>query len=116
MLGMILSKRRWPIALDIGTDSIKMLQMQSSGADIGVRASGQWRLPPSGPRSGDAWRQLVVRAVSELLEKGDFSGSRVISCLSSHDLKIKNVRLPMMSPAELTEAVRWEAKERFGEE
>jgi len=114
MLDFLAPKRRWPIALDIGTDRIKMLQMQSAGRTMSVRASGHWQLPVSAPRSGDSWRQLVVRAVKEMLQKGNFSGRRVISSLSSSDLLIKNVRLPIMSPSEMAEAVRWEAKERFG--
>lgn len=112
MLDLI--RKRWPIALDIGTDCIRMLQMQTVGGNMVVRASGQWRLAPNGPRSGDAWRQTVVRAVSDMLQKGGFSGRRVISCLPSKDLMVKNVRLPMMSAAETADAVRWEAKERFG--
>ena len=114
MLDFLVPKKRWPIALDIGTDCIKMLQIQSVGGTMSVRASGHWQLPASAPRSGDSWRQLVVRAVREMLQKGNFSGRRVISSLSSGDLLIKNVRLPLMSPSELDEAVRWEAKERFG--
>jgi len=114
MLDFLSLKKRWPIALDVGTDCIKMLQMQSVGPTISVRASGHWQLPASSPRSGDAWRQLVVRAVKEMLQKGKFIGRRVISSLSSGDLMIKNVRLPIMSPSETSEAIRWEAKERFG--
>ena len=114
MLDFLVPKKRWPIALDIGTDCIKMLQLQSVGTTMSVRASGHWQLPASAPRSGDAWRQLVVRGVKEMLQKGNFTGRRVISSLSSGDLMIKNVRLPIMSPAEMDEAIRWEAKERFG--
>jgi type IV pilus assembly protein PilM len=91
-----------------------MLQLQSVGSTMSVRASGHWQLPASAPRSGDSWRQLAVQAVKEMLQKGNFTGRRVISSLSSGDLMIKNVRLPIMSPSEMDEAVRWEAKERFG--
>jgi len=114
MLDFLVGKRRWPIALDIGTDCIKMLQMQSVGGSMSVRASGHWQAPPGEARNGDQGRQLVVRAVKEMLQRGNFAGNRVITALSSNDLKIKNVRLPLMSPAETDEAIRWEAKERFG--
>lgn len=114
MLDFLVGKKRWPIALDIGTDCVKMLQMQSAGGSMSVRASGHWQLPHSEPRSGEPWRQLVVRAVKEMLQKGNFVGNRVITALSSNDLMITNVRLPIMSPAETDEAIRWEAKDRFG--
>ena len=114
MLDFLIGKRRWPIALDIGTDCVKMLQMQSVGGSMSVRASGHWQVPPGEARNGDLWRQLVVRAVKEMLQRGNFAGNRVITALSSNDLMIKNVRLPLMSQAETDEAIRWEAKERFG--
>jgi len=114
MLDFLIGKRCWPIALDIGSDCVKLLQMQSTGGNMSVRASGHWQLPPGEPHSGDPWRQLVVRAVKEMLQKGNFAGHRVITALSSNDLMIKNVRLPIMSPAETDKAVRWEAKDRFG--
>jgi type IV pilus assembly protein PilM len=114
MLGYVLGKRRWPIALDIGTESIRMLQMRPAGGGLAVRACGRRRLPASSPREGQAWRQLVTDAARELLREGDFRGRRVASALSCNDLKIKNVRLPNLSADKLDEAVRWEAKERFG--
>lgn len=114
MLDFLVGKKRWPIALDIGTDCVKMLQMQSAGGNMSVRASGHWQLSAGEPRSGDAWRQLVVKAVKEMLQKGNFAGKHVITALSSNDLMIKNVRLPIMSLAETNVAIRWEAKERFG--
>ncbi len=114
MLDFLVGKRRWPIALDIGTDCVKMLQMQSAGGNMSVRASGHWQIPQGEPRAGEQWRKQVVRAVQEMLQRGNFSGKRVITALSSNDLMIKNVRLPIMSPAETDEAIHWEAKERFG--
>ena len=114
MLSGLLGTKRWPIALDIGTESVKMLQMHQAGGGIAVRSSAQWRLPATGPHEGDAWRKLVVGAVLDMLRTGGFRGRRVVSCLSCGQLKIKNVRLPSMSPAELAEALHWEAKERFG--
>jgi type IV pilus assembly protein PilM len=114
MLGYLLGRRRWPIALDIGTDSMRMLQMHSVGGATAVRACGRWRLPASAPREGESWRQLVTAAARDLLANGNFRGNRVISALSCSQLKIKNVRLPAMSPEELDQTVQWEARERFG--
>jgi type IV pilus assembly protein PilM len=114
MLDYLFHSGRWPIALDIGTDSIKMLQMRCGGGGLAVCASARWRLPADVPRTGEAWRQLVIGAVREMYQSGGFRGRRVITALSCDQLKIKNVRLPSLSPRELEEAVRWEAKDRFG--
>ena len=114
MLSYLLRRTHWPIALDIGTESIKMLQMHCVGGRVGVRSCARWPLPASVPREGDGWRQAVVGGVRNILRKGNFRGERVISSLSCNQLKIKNVRLPSMSGRELAKAVHSEATERFG--
>lgn len=110
-----------PIALDIGTDSIKMLQMCRSGSNIGITACGRWRFPEGlsqtsgngSQRSSAERRQLTVAAIKDMLHTGGFRGRRVNVSLPTSRLGIMNIRLPHMAPAELEQAVRWEAKERF---
>jgi type IV pilus assembly protein PilM len=115
MLDYVLPKRHWPIALDIGTDSIKMLQMRRAGEGIAVGACGRWAFPPSVGDDQAKRRELTLQGVRELLGKEGFRGRRVVSALSCEQLKVKNVRLQAMSRAELDEAVRHEAEERFGQ-
>ena len=123
----VLSKRYWPIGLDIGTDSIKMLQLRRFGASIAVCACGRWRFPESlpdappqgqGPGSsgGDTTqrRNAAIKAVRSMLRCGDFHGRRVVTALSCRQLGLKSIRLPRMAAGELQQALIWEAKERFG--
>jgi type IV pilus assembly protein PilM len=104
---------RQPIALDIGSDSVKMLQMQQVDAVVSVGACGRWRFPDNAPADPAQRKGLVVAAVREMLKTGDFKGRRVISALSGSQLCIKNVRVPHMNDEELRQALLWEAKERF---
>jgi len=114
MLGNLLHRGHWPIALDLGSDSIKMLQMQPGSGGLAVRACARWRLPVTAPREGEAWRQLVSGAVREMFRKGAFRGNRVISALSCDQLKIKNIRVPHQPDGDWDEIVHGEASERFG--
>lgn len=113
MFGFLDSKR-WPIALDLGAESVKLLQAQAGSQDMAVRASGRYRLPASVAVDSPEWRELVVGAVKEMLRRGGFRGRRCVSSIPTRHLKIKNVRLPCLPPEELAQAVQWEAKERFG--
>lgn len=106
--------KRWPIALDIGADSIKMLQLHQPGGDLAARACGRWQFPLSAAGDPAQRRELAVSAVRDMLRKCNFSGRRAVSALSCRELGIKNVRLPHMSQGELDDAVQWEAKDRFG--
>ena len=104
--------KRWPIALDIGADSIKVLQLDEANGGLIVRACGQWRFPTivSDPeqRSG-----MIVGAVREILRRGDFKGRRSVSSLSGSEIDIRNVRLQKSSTQELEKAMQWEAQDRF---
>ncbi len=103
----------WPIGLDIGADSIKMLQMQRVGRTIGVMACGQYRLSGNVPDSGPERRKIVVSGIREILRQAQFRGRKVISTLSSTQLHIKNVRIAQVSEKKLADTVRREASERF---
>ncbi|HUT02051.1 MAG TPA: pilus assembly protein PilM [Phycisphaerae bacterium] len=114
MWSHLLGRNRWPIGLDIGTDSIKMLQMCRVGGVITVRACRRWRFPVPADPDPRARRELAVGAVPDMLRRGGFRGNHVISSLSCGQLKIKNVRLPKLSGRELERAVHGEAHDRFG--
>lgn len=114
MLGFLTRNRYWPIALDIGTESIRMLQLHRVGNIISVKACSQWQFPRSASQDANQRRQLAVPAVREMLRTAPFKGRRVVSALSCDQVSIKNVRLPHMPEHEMKEAVKWEAKERFG--
>jgi type IV pilus assembly protein PilM len=109
-----LRSRYGPIALDLGADSVKMLQMKRSGATVRVTACAKWRVPESVRHDPDQRKGATVAAVRDMLAKGNFRGRSVLSALSCADLSIKSIRLPSMSPAELAKAVHAEAGERFG--
>lgn len=116
MLDGLFGKKCWPIALDIGTDGVRMLQMRRVGGTISVSACARCRFPSAAAQDPLQWRRLAVEAVRDILRKGDFRGNRVVSALPSSQLRIKNIRLPSMPQEELVQAIRWEARERFGHE
>ncbi|MDY6913936.1 MAG: pilus assembly protein PilM [Planctomycetota bacterium] len=105
--------RKWPIALDIGSDSVKLLQMQRVGSTVMVSACGRWQAPTPAEADAEHRRKLIATAVRDILRSEAFSGRDVISSLSCSQLNIKNVRLPHMPESELAEAVKWEAEERL---
>lgn len=107
-------RKRWPIGLDIGADSIKMLQLCQSGDRVCVRAAERWHFPPPGDQDPSQRQELAAVAINDMLKRGNFRGRRVVSSLRCDELSIKNVRLPRMKPAELKQTLLYEARERFG--
>jgi len=93
-----------------------MLQLERSKSRLAVAGAAQWRFPrPDGSGLDPAQRrELVARAVREILGAGRFRTRDAVSCIRAEDMSVKNVRLPQMSDADLARAVTWECQERFG--
>ena len=107
-------RKRWPIGLDIGADSIRMLQFCQRGGRTRVRAAERWHFPAPGDQDPAQRKEMAIAAITDMLKRGRFRGRRVVSALRCDELNIKNIRLPRMQVDELKQAVQWEAKERFG--
>ncbi len=107
--------RPWPIGLDVGTDSVKMLQLQPAvGGGLSVLAAGLRRLGEDAAKDSVARRRERLAAVKELMRTCKFRGNEVVSALPCSQMVIKSIRLPSMPEEELAEAVRFEAPERLG--
>lgn len=114
MWNLLVRNKRLPIALDVGSDGIRMLQMRRVGGALSVTACGRWRFPASAPADDPRRNEMAIAAVREMLKSSGFHGRQVISALNCQELSIKNIRLPSLPKTELAQAVMWEAKERLG--
>lgn len=112
MLGILSSSGSWPIGVDLGADSVKLMQLRNSGGMLSVSACARGRLPKS-VSDGDELHAHRARILRELLQQGGFRGRRAVMALSCEDLHLKMLRLPQMPDTELAQAVRWEAAEQF---
>src|SRR5580658_5167220 len=93
-----------PIGLDLGHDSIKMMQLEIRAGRPSVRAAARAQIDDPGQS---------YRTVADMLRCGNFAGRSVIVTVPRELLHIKNLRLPMIPAAELPGAVRFEARNVF---
>ena len=112
-MGLFGLNRHLPIALDLGSRSIRMMQLRRIGDSIHVMACDSWQYPSSVGTDPAQRRNAAIEVVRQMLHSGDFKGRQVITALSCSQLDIKNVRLPKMPSAQLDCAVRAEAEERY---
>ena len=113
MFGFLSRKKYWPIGLDLGTDGIRMLQLQRVGGMLSVAACARWQYGDSAGEDGRRRGQLAAGAVREMLHDHPFRGRRAVTALSCGQLNIKSIRLANLPPDQLAEAVAQEAQERF---
>lgn len=116
-----------PIGLDIGSDAVKMMQVETirgggSAGAAGVLASSQTlavvaaaRQPmPLASRENPASRlAAAMDLVRQMLKQGRFLGRRVVVSLPREMLAVKNLRMPLIPQHELAAAVKFEARNIF---
>ncbi|CAN5400999.1 N/A [soil metagenome] len=102
-----------PIGLDIGADSVKMLQVEPVGDHISVVASGRMAIPDESRADPAARMTVAADLVRQMLQTHPFIGNKIVACLPREIVHIKNVRLPLIPAAELSAAVEFEARNIF---
>ncbi|MHC4602196.1 MAG: pilus assembly protein PilM [Planctomycetota bacterium] len=103
-----------PIGLDIGHNSVKMIQLVRNGGRISVLAADKVRVDPTMDGDGEERRSFVISAIKQMLAKGSFHGRNVVSCLPNGRLKITSLRLPEAEEEKIEQALRKEVAQRFG--
>ncbi|HEV2293497.1 MAG TPA: pilus assembly protein PilM [Tepidisphaeraceae bacterium] len=102
-----------PIGLDIGFDSIKMLQLETVGQSLSVIAAARQQLPEDVRAQPQLRMPLAVDMIRKMLRQGGFIGRQVITSLPREIVHVKNLRLPMIPPHELAAAIEFEARNIF---
>jgi len=103
-----------PIGLDIGNNSIKMIQLAVNSGHIKVLAADKVRIDPAVNGDASQRRSFVVSAIKQMLAEGKFCGQDVISCLPNDSLKITSLRLAEGEEQQVEQELRKEVSQRFG--
>lgn len=103
-----------PIGVDIGTDSIKMLQLETSGPTLSVHAALRQSFPEEARGGLDTRIPAAVEIIRQMMKQGTFAGRGIVAALPQEIVQVKNLRLPSMPPDEVASAVEFEARNVFG--
>ena len=106
-------KRALPIGIDIGTSSVKMVQLAQNGRSYSVVACTKATLNGLSGSSAEARKESLVECVREKVRDGSFRGNECVSALTSEEVHIRNIRVPCVRSDDLDSAVRAEAKNKF---
>lgn len=102
-----------PIGLDIGTTTIRLLQLSGTQRDLRVQDAARFAIPQEVKAEPKRRRQFIVESLRTALRTGKFRGREAVMALSPAELATRNIRLPKMTHEELAAAVNWEAQNKF---
>ena len=109
---MLFSRKSEPIALDIGSTFIKLVQLKGSGKSYSLAKFGMVPLPAEVIVEGavmDANR--VSEAIKELLVAQKIKTKEVVLSVSGSSVIIKRISIADMTDEELAESIKWEAEQ-----
>ncbi len=105
---MFLKAKYSPIGIDAGSDSLKMLQLETVGDDLRLAAAATYPMPPEAKTDPSLRLACLGDGVRQLLATGDFKGRSAVTCLPGSDVEVFHVRIAPVPEAKLANAIRWE--------
>src|SRR3954463_16094685 len=99
------------VGLDIGSSSVKVVQLKETKKGYQLVNFGIEPLPPQTIVDGAIMNQTaVVEAIRSLKDALKLRSRDVATAISGHSVIIKKIKVPPMSPEELEEQIPWEAE------
>lgn len=109
---MVFFKKKEVVGLDIGSHSIKLVQLNETGKGMELINFGVMPLQTEAVVGGaimDA--NIIVEAIQNLIEVQKVKTKDVVTSVSGTSVIIKKVKLPFMTEEELAESIEWEAEQ-----
>ena len=109
---MLFRRAKSLVGLDIGSSSVKAIELKPAGKGFRVSAIGVESVPPDSIVDGAIIDGgAVADAVRRLFANKKFKAKDVVASLSGNSVIVKKITLPTMTEAELSESIYWEAEQ-----
>jgi type IV pilus assembly protein PilM len=107
-----LGKSKVVVGLDIGSSAVKAVELKPAGKGHRVVAFATEPVPPDSIVDGAIIDGgAVADAIRRLFEHTTFKTKEVAASLSGNAVIVKKISLPVMTEAELSESIHWEAEQ-----
>jgi type IV pilus assembly protein PilM len=106
------SKSKSIVGLDIGSSSIKAVELTVKPKGIELVHMGVAKLPPEAIVQGAFLNSgAITEAIREAVDNAGIRSKSVATAVSGHSVIVKKISLPTMTREELEESIRWEAEQ-----
>jgi len=109
---MRLFKSKEVVGVDIGTNSVKLVELKESSKGFQLENLAVGTIPPQAIVDGaimDAG--AIVDTIQDLMREHKVRRRQACMGLSGHSVIVKKISLPEMSEEELEESIHWEAEQ-----
>src|SRR5438105_8901038 len=107
-----MAKSKLALGLDIGSSSVKLVQLKEAKRGYILEAFGVATLPPEGIVDGALMNSTaIVEAIRGLVTQYKLKNRDAAIGVSGHSVIIKKISMPRMTQEELEESIQWEAEQ-----
>ena len=107
-----MARRKNALGLDIGSSSIKLVQLRETKKGIHLVNLSVASLPPEAIVDGALMNtSAIVATIRNMVDKLKLKVKDVALSISGHSVIIKKIGLPAMTQDELDESIKWEAEQ-----
>lgn len=111
---MLFGKKKSTAGLDVGSSSIKVVELDGKLNNLSLVNLGYENLPDDTIIDGQIMEiNAVSEAIQNLCNDQQTTFNNVVTSVSGHSVIIKNIVLPPMSREELEESIDWHAEEHI---
>ena len=107
-----MAKNKPALGLDIGSSSVKLVQLKEKRGGYQLVAFGTAPLPPEAIVDGALMNSAaIVQAIQDVFAQQKVKAKEVAIGVRGHSVIIKKISLPRMTQEELDESIQWEAEQ-----
>ncbi len=111
---MFFNKKKSVAGLDIGSSSIKIVELDGKMNSLNLVSLGFENLPSDTIIDGQIMEMNTVsEVIQSVCQNHQISSPKFVTGVSGHSVIIKNIVLPAMSKEELEESIDWHAEEHI---
>ena len=108
---MILGKKKDVIGLDIGSGSVKLVELKEGKSGYKLQNLAISPLPPEAIVDGALMDSAtIIDTIRDVIATSKTKLKDVAASVSGHSVIVKKISLPLMTEAELEESIQWEAE------
>ncbi|GIU82768.1 MAG: type IV pilus assembly protein PilM [Acidobacteria bacterium] len=112
---MLIGKKRTAAGLDIGSSSVKLVELEGKIGNLGLVNLGYENLPDTAIVEGQIMElNTVAEAIQNVFQANQVTTNQVITGVSGYSVIVKTIILPPTTPEELEESIVWQAEENLG--
>jgi len=102
------------VGVDIGSSSVKAVELQGKNGNFELVSLGYEGLPPDSIVDGQIMElNAVSHAINNIFNEHKIKTTRVAAGVNGHSVIVKNIVLPQMTNEELQESFAWHAEEHI---